>query len=257
MTIDILICTIDNGIKRIPHMLMPPQEGISYVVSMQYTDKAYLDLIPDVLKERKDVRLTLLEGKGLSRNRNNAIAHADADILVVGDDDCKYKPEYMAAIRKAYEMHPEADIITFQALTLDGRPLHPYPAPYVCSVEITFHRRVETLFSNRFGLGSSQFCSGEEQVWLHDAVCEGHRHIYLDIPIVQTPEETTGSQSRFSTSPALQQSKGACFNYIYGTAEAAWRSVKEAGWYMVHKHINPLPIAWNMLKGIVKERGTR
>ena len=52
MTIDILICTIDNGIKRIPHMLMPPQEGISYVVSMQYTDKAYLDLIPDVLKER-------------------------------------------------------------------------------------------------------------------------------------------------------------------------------------------------------------
>ena len=235
-------------------MLMPPQEGISYVVSMQWTDKSYLNLIPDVLKERKDVTLTLLEGNGLSRNRNNAIAHSVADIMVIADDDCRYKSEYMETIRKAYTDHPQADIITFEALDMDGHPHHPYPADYICSVEMTFRLKVKTLFNLRFGLGSGLFCSGEEQVWMKDAEREGYSHIFIEKPIVMTPAETTGNQQRFTASPQLQQSKGATFRYIYGTEEALWRSVKEAGWYMVHKHVNPLPILYNMIKGIAMER---
>lgn len=235
-------------------MLMPPQEGISYVVSMQWTDKSYLNLIPDVLKERKDVTLTLLEGKGLSRNRNNAIAHSVADIMVIADDDCRYKPEYMETIRRAYTDHPEADIITFEALDMDEQPHHPYPADYVCSWEMTFRHKVKTSFNPRFGLGSGLFCFGEEEVWMKDTKAEGYSHTHIREVIVMTEAETTGTQSHFPTNPLLQQSKGATFRYIYGTEEALWRSVKEAGWYMVHKHVNPLPILYNMIKGIAMER---
>ena len=249
MTLDILICTIDEGILRVPHVLMPPADGISYVVSMQYTSPPKQSLVPPVLNERGDVTLTLLEGRGLSRNRNNAILHSKGDVLLMADDDCRYTPELIAHIFEAYAQHPEADVIHFQAQDLEGHPLHPYPASFVSSVELTFRRTVTTRFDERFGLGS-QFCSGEEQVWMKAARQAGHTILYVPQPIVQTPSGTSGSQ--FLGSPAQQRSKGAMFHVVYGTAGALWRTAKEARWWLVHRRANPLPIVANMIKGILE-----
>ncbi len=249
MIIDILICTLDDGIKKVPNVLMPLQDGIRYVVSMQWTDEAVLAHVPACLKERSDVTLTYLHGRGLSRNRNNAIAHASGDVLVMADDDNRYKTEFINNILSAYKSHPEADVITFQAQDLEGHPLHAYPAPYVCSVEMTFKRGVAIPFDERFGLGSTRFCSGEEQVWIKDATDAGMRIIQVPCPIVMTPSATTGT--RFLESPLLQQSKGATFRYVYGMPQAMLRSFKEAGWYLVHKGKNPMPILFNMIKGIM------
>lgn len=255
MTIGILISTIDSGIDKVPQVLMQPIENVRYIVSMQYTDSLWLDRIPAVLRERTDVTLTFIEGRGLSRNRNNAIAHADTDICVIADDDCRYSPLFIQRIADAYATHPEADIIHFQALnSLTDEPLHPYPAPYVCSVELTFRNtdtfRLGTLrFDERFGLGSPRLCAGEEQVFIADAQRLGMQVLYLPHAIVKTPGGTTGEH--FLHNPKLQLTKGATFRHVYGTPNAVWRSIKEAGWYLVHKHANPLPILTNMLKGIL------
>lgn len=247
MTISILICTIDEGIEKVPDVLMAPSAAISYVVSMQYTDAAYLDLVPEVLREREDVTLTTIEGRGLSRNRNNAIAHAKGEVMVIADDDNRYTMEFVDSIREAYN-NAEADIIHFQAQTLDGEPLHDYPADFVSSVEMTFRREVKIRFNERFGLGSEVLCSGEEQVWMKDAKDVGYRIEYVAKPIVRTPAVTTGS--RFVDSPKMQMSKGAAFCYVYGRGDAVWRSVKEAGWWFVHRGANPFAILRNMLKGV-------
>jgi hypothetical protein len=80
MTLDILICTIDEGILRVPEVLMSPRGDVRYVVSMQWTspragrkdeevEESLLEQVPEVLREREDVTLTFLEGKGLSREK--------------------------------------------------------------------------------------------------------------------------------------------------------------------------------------------
>ena len=57
MTLDILICSLNKGIVRIQDVLLPPREGLHYVVSYQYTDERNLDLVPEVLRSRPDVSL--------------------------------------------------------------------------------------------------------------------------------------------------------------------------------------------------------
>lgn len=250
MTLSILICTIDEGILQVPDVLMPPRHDISYVVSMQYTEEKKKELVPTALKEREDVTLAFLEGKGVSRNRNCAIEHATGDVLLVADDDNRYTEELVANIFEAYEQHPDADVIHFQALNMEGKPLHPYPAPYVCSVEITFHRKVKVRFDERFGLGSPKLCAGEEDVWIKDVERAGYQIRYVAKPIVMTPADTTGTQ--FPGNKRMQMSKGAAFKHVYGTAEAMWRTLKEARWWMVHRGNNPFPILLNMLKGMIE-----
>lgn len=247
MTVDILICTIDEGILKVPQVLMSPRSDVRYVVSMQYTAAEKKEWVPEVLKEREDVDLVFLEGKGLSRNRNNALAHAKGDVVVMADDDNRYKDAFIRNIVKAYETHPEADVICFQALNMKGEPLHLYTTEYVCSVEMTWRKRVGVRFDERFGLGGKMFCAGEEQVWMKDAERAGYHILYMKHPIVMTPSGTTGEH--FLGNKQLQVSKGATFRYVYGTVFAFWRTLKEAGWWMVHQGANPFPIMLNMMKG--------
>lgn len=249
-TLDILICTIGNGLDRVPSVLLPPIEGVRYIVSAQYEGPA--TPVPEQLSCRADVTVDLIPGKGLSRNRNNALRLASSDICLIADDDSRYLPEFIETILTSWQENPKADILTFQAQTYGGEPLHPYPADYVCSLEITFRRSSITgrgiKFDERFGLGSPLLSAGEEDVFLADARKAGLSISYIPKVIVRTQGRTTGT--RFLQDSRLQVTKGATFRYVYGTCSAIWRSFKEAGWYLVHRHVNPLPILFNMLKGI-------
>ena len=260
MCLDVLICTIDAGIRRIPDVLLPPVEGVSWIVSMQYTDKKFLDEIPTELQTRPDVTLTLLEGKGLSANRNNAIAHSQGDIMLIADDDCRYTADSLREIIHFFEMNPSYDIVCFAAADYGGTLLKTYP-PYLttferafhdgfypASVEIAMRRGLGLFFDTRFGLGSQYLCAGEEDVLIKDALTAGYNVVVNPMTIVRTDRNTTGQI--FLGNKQMQLTKGAVFNYLFGTAEALWRSVKEAGFYLVHHHANPFPILYNMLRGI-------
>ena len=252
LTLDILVCTISDRLPRISGMILPERPGVSYKVSVQHTCPETDIIIPVELKSRPDVTVALLEGQGLSRNRNNALRMANADICLIADDDNIYTPEFLNNITEAWKKNSDADILTFQAETSDGFLLHPYPAPYVCSVEITFRRKSILCkglkFDERFGLGSPFLCAGEEDVFMADAQRSGLIIRYIPQVIVRTNGTTTSSG--FIIDSKVQISKGATFRYIYGTRNAIWRSFKEAGWYLFHKGANPFPILFNMLKGI-------
>lgn len=250
-TIDILICTVADRLENIAGMLLPQREGVSYVVSVQYNSDPS-PVIPSVLESRPDVRTGLFWGMGLSRNRNNSINMATADICVIADDDNVYTDRHLDTIIDSWSRNPDADIMIFRAETLQGKPLHPYPVPYVCSVEMTFRRdSIQSRglkFDERFGLGGTLFCAGEEDVFMADARRAGLVIRYNPEVIVRTNGITTSSG--FSTDKRLQITKGAAFGYVYGTFSAVWRSFKEAGWYLFRKRTNPFPILFNMLKGI-------
>lgn len=251
-TLDILVSTIDGGILSVPDMLLEPIPGVRYVISMQQTEAIFAGQIPPVLESRKDVSLHLLQGRGLSLNRNNAMAHSTADICLLADDDNRYSPQQIDRLRRLWAELPETDILTFRAATYDGKPLHPYPAPYICSVEISFRRESVVgkgiIFDSRFGLGSPSLAAGEEDIFLCDCRRAGLRLDSTDETLVSTGALSTAGA--FASAPKLQLTKGAVFRYMYGPLRALWLSLKESGWYLVHERRNPFPILSNMIKGI-------
>ena len=72
MTLEILICTYNNRIEEVANVLMPPMHNITYLISWQQSDDFAVPEIPDAL-HREDVKISVIKGKGLSTNRNNAI----------------------------------------------------------------------------------------------------------------------------------------------------------------------------------------
>ncbi len=183
MICEILICTIDEGINRTPEVLMEPLEGVRYVVSHQLSDGRSRE-IPEALR-RKDVLVTQLLGRGLARNRNHALGQATGDIVLLADDDARYRPQYLESVREVFSAARAPDVACFMIATPAGDPAYkdyaaePYrlneeSRHYISSLEIAFRRdRVADkaiLFDERFGLGSELVQSGEEAVFIHDCV---------------------------------------------------------------------------------------
>ena len=118
LTIQFLISTLGERIAQAAKVLLPPMEGVSYVVVWQRNGIGS-DALPAELKEREDVSIVEDNGKGLARSRNIALENATADLLVITDDDNRYDTAAIELIRNAFEKHPTAGLIQFQALTME------------------------------------------------------------------------------------------------------------------------------------------
>ena len=235
--LEILICTIDDGINRVNHTILPPISYIKYLISWQRTNDNKTD-IPNALLDREDVRIVTMKGKGLSANRNNALANATGDILVLADDDAKYTPEYFKTILHAYEENPGEDILTFQMADEMGNLLKKYPiypfnyaqCPkgfYYSSLEITMLRKSDLpQFDTRFGLGADYLGCGEEEVFLHDAAKRKLSIRYIPKVIVETEKSTTGA--KFDTDVKVRRAKGAVLFVLHGYRSATLRCLKQA-----------------------------
>ena len=229
LTIQFLISTLGERIAQAAKVLLPPMEGVSYVVVWQRNGIGS-DALPAELKVREDVSIVEDNGKGLARSRNIALENATADLLVITDDDNRYDTAAIELIRNAFEKHPTAGLIQFQALSMEGKPLRNYPAfpytyetrprgTYFCSVELVMRRKANLpRFDERFGLGAELGC-GEEEVFVHEAVKRGVKMIYVPQPLVRTDGATTGG--RFLTDAAVQRAKGAVLCILHGKV-GAW-----------------------------------
>ena len=127
MTLDILICSIDKGIVRIVDVLLPPQPQIRYLISYQYTDERYLELIPEQLVSRSDVMLYKYKGQGLAANRNLALERATSEYVMFADDDTRISPDITSIIEGTFSQVPDLDIAFYQGSTYTGKPLKNYP----------------------------------------------------------------------------------------------------------------------------------
>lgn len=135
--------------------------------------------------------------RGLSRSRNMAISSSEADICLIADDDEIFADDYQQQIIKAYEQHPEADLITFK---VEGS--HSYAKAYaqkesrigylkamhISSVQITFRRNSiiqnNIFFDPEMGSGTGNGC-GEETKFLFDCLHKGLKIIHEPVTIAK------------------------------------------------------------------------
>ena len=241
MTLELLVCTHNGRIHSASELLLPEMPRVRYLVAWQCTTPEAIAMpVPQCMTNRKDVLVVRTATSGLSVNRNIAMKHATADILLIADDDCRYRPEQLRSIIQAYADHPEADIITFRMENMDGTlmkdyPVHPFEwtsaprASYVCSCEISFRNKT-TLphFDTHFGIGAPLLGCAEEEVWLYDSI-HGSPHakaLYLPLTIGRTPSGTTGT--RFLEDESVQRAKGAMIRILHKPLPAAMRIIKTA-----------------------------
>lgn len=171
--------------------------------------------------------LISLRERGVSKSRNRAIENTHFEIALISDDDVEFLENIENIVVDAFKKNPDADIITFQAKIPTGEP---FKSNYktksfyhnlktimrVSTIEMAF--RVESIkknnlkFDEEFGLGSN-YPTGEEAIFLSDAIKKGLRILYIPTTIVSHAKESSGGM--FKNNPKLIEAKGAMFYRIF------------------------------------------
>lgn len=203
MTLDLAMITYrPEGLDRVAKVLLPQQQGMRYIVSWQQHENAP---IPAALM-RSDVEIHRYDGIGLSNNRNNAIDHCSADIILIADDDITYLPDAFGEIIRIFRENPSLDFATFRS-EKDMDPEFPSaetslrnPLPkgyYVTSFEMALRRSTAggLRMCPELGLGAPRFHGGEDEMMLHTAISRGLDCRFFPITICRHPHPSTGTKT--------------------------------------------------------------
>ena len=126
--------------------------------------------------------------RGLSKNRNNELKEAWADICVIADDDMCFEPSYVDTLVDLYCKFENADLIIFNIgeqkpiryITKKVKKLNTLSCLRYSGARITFKRtsiiKKGILFDTRFGPGS-EYLSGEDNLFLSQCIKSGLKAI--------------------------------------------------------------------------------
>ncbi|MCR4892651.1 MAG: glycosyltransferase family 4 protein [Lachnospiraceae bacterium] len=148
--------------------------------------------------------------RGLSRSRNLAMREAasfsENSLCIFCDNDICYVEGYEDRIRRAFDRHPESDILVFfikrperqSPIFQRERRMGYLSTMKIFSPEIAFRldriRRAGLQMDRDFGAGA-RYCMGEENIFLFDALRKGLRISYIPEKIADViPTQSTWFQ---------------------------------------------------------------
>lgn len=231
--LQVLVCTTARRLGHIDFDSWPTVDGVAYLVSCQNPDGLKLKTPP-----RRDIEVKFFANTGLSVNRNQAMAAARGNIVLIADDDIKFSAEGLKAIIDIYHREMDLDFATFRSIQPEQRVYPPhgfdlslhYPHYHPISFEISFRRSAYMGAGLKFcelaGIGAPYLCAGEEELLLNHALRRGLRGRFYDIAIVEHPEATTSV--RFAGEDAFLRTKGALLRVLRGYWRGAIRIPVEA-----------------------------
>lgn len=175
------------------------------ILVINQCDKNYIKKANE-LKSTKRIKIISVLDKGLSKSRNLALSNATGDICLIADDDIVYNANIFDKIISDYQNNPY-DIITYSSEIGSQPPKkrlensfikpHNYGSLFsIMSIQISFLRkRIKEKglsFDTQFGIGS-QFVSGEENIFIKDAMDHGLAIGKSNFVINKHPEEINTS----------------------------------------------------------------
>ncbi len=255
--LQVLICTYDSGIDSVAKLIPSPMEDVSFLISWQQSNAEKEYIAPANLL-REDIEIHTLNTLGLSRNRNNALAHATGDICLISDDDVTLRPDGLREIISTFEQNLDLSLAAFRYHSDNYPKVYPEysfslsdePKFYTTSsIEIAFRRssieEKNIRFNEKFGIGAELLCAGEENIFILDALNSGLTCRYYPITIAEHNNPTTG-QGKLSQQ--MLMSKGAYIYYRYRTSYRT-RIMRVAAGLLLRNRVNPFYTMRYMLKG--------
>jgi len=240
-SLQILIATYgESGLERLSRMDLPPIDGVEYLVSCQYPKT--LPNIPSSLI-RNDLKIHFSKTIGLSKNRNILLRLATAELCMIADDDICFIESGVQSVREIFNNNPTLDVASFRYTDEYGNTEKRYPEVsfdlkqpakgfFISSIELAFRlnpvKQSQILFNENFGVGSTLYACGEEELWLHDLLNAGLNGRYFPITIAIHHGATTGV--RRMGDPAVLRAQGAVIIRLYPITSflrillKAWRS---------------------------------
>lgn len=171
-----------------------------------------------------NVKLISTSGRGLSRNRNIALAHAsqNSDLVLFADDDLVFDDGYEKKIIEEFERHPEAEAIKFNLHDLSAtrkismRRIERYEkatrrnmsSSGVCGVILKTEalKKYNLHFHENFGTGTGNYC-GEDTIFLMELIDKKVKFYRspVDIAGIDQTESTwfQGHNERFFTTAGM------------------------------------------------------
>ncbi len=242
-------------------VLLPIRADVNYIISHQYRNDKYLTIPKELIRD--DVLVSQIQGKGLSKSRNNAIRLATADICVIADDDVRYTNEYIDNIINTFQQNNNIDVAIFKIKTFeDNEEYKNYPENsyrlsknnmhWPSSVEISFRLskiKNHLEFDERFGL-ESELPAGEEKIFIHDALSLGLNCYFVPKYIVMHPKiSTIKSFPKYSRQYVIVSgASDARMNGYISIIKAFAVTVKYLPELIIH-HKNPLAYLYERLSG--------
>lgn len=173
-------------------------------------------------------RMFSTQGRGLTRSRNMAIAHAQGDVCLLCDDDEVFVPDYESRILEAYRGLPQADVIIFKMVNRPpsfpdrARRLKFPQTMRVSSWQISFRRQrlvdAGVKFDELLGAGTGNGAE-EELKFLLDCERAGLVIYYAPVEIASVGQESSTWFSGFTE--AFFEDRGATTRYILGLPMAS------------------------------------
>ena len=183
---------------------VPPLCRVSYHVFVQQAEEAS-DLALARLATRPDIRIERLEGRGVARSRNSALARVDSDIVLFADDDVELLCDNYAGLRGIFALDPSLTCVCGMTLDEAGRPrkrfgrhnsaLRLWNVAKVGTPEIAV-RRAHVVgngigFDQRFGAGAD-LSIGDEYIFLADLLRNRLSGRHVSLALATHPRVSSG-----------------------------------------------------------------
>lgn len=141
--------------------------------------------------------------RGVGKNRNKALIFASGDYLLCADEDMIYESNYEEIILEAFAKRPQADIIVFNLTYLNrftkGRKpgksfkrVRFWNSMRYGAARIAIRRSAlekSTLFFSHLYGGGAKYSSGEDSLFIREALRKGLKMYYCPITIAKVKQE--------------------------------------------------------------------
>ena len=227
MNVEVLISTIScKGLRRLAASVLPQAAGLRYLVACQVGDdnpEEVVGMMQTYFGKRTDMTCFVSEGVGLSRSRNDLLARARAEIIVIGDDDIDYDADAIRKLADVFEAEASVGMVVGQvriAGRLYGGPRrrrlhrHSLRGNYAPSCSMLIRRAAlgKICFCENLGAGTMRFPSGEDDVFLYRVLSAGIRVEYVPYLFAEHTGESTAERV---PSIAVLNSRGVVLSLLH------------------------------------------
>ncbi len=128
LTFDLVVATLGRG-EQLDGLLRSLEHQAHTAFRLLVVDQNEDDRVREALARHPGLDAVVLSSPpGLSRARNVALRHLEAEVVAFPDDDCVYPDGLLEAVARELASRPDLDGIGGQAADPEGRPSGRWPA---------------------------------------------------------------------------------------------------------------------------------